>query len=200
MEMPDGKRRQPDADSEAMIWYMRSKAKHLPAEEMREFERWLHGAPENASALLAIAERDRRVISRVPSADSKQQSISYEYLRHLKKQYFLPKMGLLAATLCGVAGWIFLQDLRLLKLAAVSFGCFALLIIREFVVGFRIASGYFGSTESEVRDFIQFITAHRHDIDFTDDSGKRRPALVADSPAPDSTPSAASSPTGALSE
>src|SRR5687768_14224696 len=65
MAIPDGKQRQPDADlSEAMIWYMRSKAKHLPAEEMREFERWLHRAPENASALLSIAERDHHVISR----------------------------------------------------------------------------------------------------------------------------------------
>ena len=178
---------------------MRSKAKHLPAEEMREFENWLHCSPENASALLAIAETDRRV-DRPSQAVRQHSSISHEYLRHLKKQYFLPKMGLFAAALCGVVGWILLQDMRLLKLAAVAFGCFVLLMIREIVVGFRVTNGYFGTTESEVRDFIQFITTHRDEIDFTDESGKRRPALVAESPAPGSATSATSAPTGALSE
>lgn len=201
MEMPDGNRRQPDADSEAVIWYMRSKAKHLPAEEMRDFESWLRRSPENAAALLAIAERDHRVTPRVASQVSRKgSSISHEYLKHLKKQYFWPKMGLLAATLCAVAGWLFLQDMRLLKLAAVAFGCLVLLMIREVVIGLRVANGYFGTTESEVRDFIQFITAHCDHIDFTDESGKRRPALVPESPAPGSATSATSVSTGALSE
>lgn len=190
MEIPDGKQKQPDADlSEAMIWYMRSKAKRLAAAEMREFESWLHRAPENASALLTIAEREhhatshRRSTSRLnrarvrierlnrvaSQASTKLGAISQDYLRHLKKRYFWPKLGLLTATACSAAGWLIYQDTRLLKIGTVAFVCFLLLTIREAVVGFRIANGYFGTTESEVRDFISFVGAHRNDIDFTDD-------------------------------
>lgn len=221
MAMPDGKQRRPEADlSEAIIWYMRSKAKHLPAEEMREFESWLHGSPENAAALLTLAEREHHITARRRSTSKLTQArarlllmdrpgsqistehsaISHDYFRHLKRKYLLPKIGLLAATVCGVAGWMFLLDTRLLKVAAVAFGCFLLVMIREAVVGYRVANGYFGTTESEVRDFIKFITAHRDRIDFTDEGGTRRPGLVPEPQQPGSAASAAPSPTEALSE
>src|SRR5687767_15999921 len=62
MEMPEGKQQPPKADlHEAVLWYLRSKAKHLPTEEMHEFVSWLRRSPANASALLRIAEEDRRV-------------------------------------------------------------------------------------------------------------------------------------------
>ena len=100
MEMPDGKQRQPDVDlSEAVIWYMRSKAKHLPVEEMHEFESWLQRSPENATVLLTLAEREHRVTARRRSASR---------LRRVPA-YLLAKIGLLAAALCAVAGWMFLH-------------------------------------------------------------------------------------------
>jgi len=201
-----------------MIWYMRSKAKHLPAAEMQEFERWLHRSPENASALLTIAERDHHAsprrrsttrlkrararlmhLNRVASqATTKHSAISQDYFRHLKRRYFWPKLGLLTATACSAAGWLIYQDSRLLKIGTVAFVCFLLLTIREAVVGFRVANGYFGTTESEVRDFISFIGSHRDDIDFTDGGGKRRPALVPESQPPGSAAAAAPASTGAL--
>jgi hypothetical protein len=220
MEMPDGKQRQPRADlSEAALWYLRSKAKHLPTEEIQEFASWLRRSPENASALLSIATRDhqrhfrRRAtitfkqalmhVLRMDRANShahtQHRTLSYRYFDHVKRKYFLPKLALLAVCACGVAGWIFLQDVRLLKIAIVAFVGFLLLMIREAVIGFRVVSGYFGSTESEVRDFVKFITAHGGEIDFTDQGGERQPSLVQEPPS-DSKASTASAPTGALSE
>lgn len=199
---------------------MRSKAKHLPAEEMREFESWLRRSPENASALLSIAARDRhgksrhrstnrlkRVLrqvlrqdSRASEASAERGAISKDYFKHLRKKYLLPKIALLATALCGVAGYLFLQDDRLLQVSGIAFGCFSLLWIREVVVGLRIKHGYFGSTESEVRDFVTYISRYRDEIDFTDEGGKRRPALVPEPRLPHSTTSASSAPTGVLPE
>jgi hypothetical protein len=225
MEMPDGKQRQPDADlSEAALWYLRSKAKHLPSEERDEFAKWMRHSPENIAAILSIATMDRHGVPRWREAgrvkqllmliamrmlrlrraesheSTKHRAISHSYFKHLKRKYFWPKLGLLAATLCSVAGWICFEDVRPLKLAAVAFGCLLLLVIREAVVGFRVTKGYFGTTESEVRDFVKFIRTHPEDIDFTDEGGKRRPALVSEPPRPDSATTPASAPTGALSE
>ena len=105
-------------------------------------------------------------------------TLSLSYLKHVKRRHLLPKIGLLAVALCGRAGWMFLQDVRPLKIAAVCGVCFLLLLVREAVIGFRVMKGFFGSTESEVRDFVKFIASHRGDIDFTDAGGKRRPSLV----------------------
>lgn len=187
---------------------------------MQEFASWVRRSPENASALLSLATKAYPRNSRRHSTSTFKQALmhvlrmdraksqpsterralSYRYLDHVKRKYFIPKFALLAVTVAGVAGWMFLQDVRPLKVAAVAFACFLLLTIREAVIGFRVVSGYFGSTESEVRDFVKFITTHRGDIDFTDQGGKRRPALVQEPPPPDPKSSAASTPTGALSE
>lgn len=219
MEMPEGKQQPPKADlHEAVLWYLRSKAQHLPTEEMHEFVSWLRRSPANAAALLRIAEEDRRVVPRrqgrytrvlrrvlrrgraESSGSAKRRALSLSYYNHVRRQSLYPKIGLLVVTLCGVCGWMFLDDVRPAKIAAVAFGCFLLMMIREFVLRLRIEKGYFGGTESEVRDFVAFITACRDDIDFTDEGGKRRPTLVPEPSSPKSGTSAASAPTGALSE
>lgn len=217
MEMPDGKERQPAVDiSEAALWFLRSKAKYLQADEMQEFSSWLRRSPENAAALLTLAKMDRRVVPRRRSTSrfkqaltgwlrweraetqttTKHRALSLSYLKHVRQKHFLPKIGLLAVAVCGVAGWMFLGDVRPLKIAVVSFVCFLLLMVREAVIGFRVMNGYFGSTESEVRDFVEFIAAHRGDIDFTDQGGRRRPSLVPEPPQTNSAPA----PTGVWSE
>jgi hypothetical protein len=216
MEMPDGKQRQPNV--EAALWYLRSKARSLPTQEVREFASWLRRSPENASALLSIATRAHRghrerATSRFKRAlacmlgldrpkslaQADHRTLSRRYFDHVKRKYLLPKLGLLVVALCGLAGWMFLDDTRALKIASVALVGLSLLMIKEAVIGFRVMSGYFGSTESEVRDFVKFITAHGEDIDFKGQGGKRRPSLVPE-PQPDSKRSAARAPTGALSE
>jgi hypothetical protein len=221
MEMPEGKQQPPKADlHEAVLWYLRSKAKQLPTEEMHEFVSWLRRSPANASALLRIAEEDRRVVPRRhwmgrfnralgrvlrrgradSSESSKHRALSLSYYKHVRRQSLYPKIGLLFVTLSGVSGWMFLDDVRPLKIGAVALACFLLMLVREFVLRLRIEKGYFGGTESEVREFVAFIRACRDDIDFTDEGGKRRPSLVPEPPAPKSGTSAASAPTGAWSE
>lgn len=182
MEMPDGKQRQPDADlSEAALWYLRSKAKYLQTEEIREFASWLRRSPQNASALLSIATRDhqrfarqsatnrfKQALLRVVRTDRAQsrtedRSLSYRYFYHLKRKYLFPKLGLLAVVVCGGIGWMFLDDGRSAKIAAAGGVGLLLLKIKETVVGFRVVSGYFGSKGSEVRDLLKFISAHYAD-------------------------------------
>jgi ferric-dicitrate binding protein FerR (iron transport regulator) len=194
MEMPDGKQRQPNADlSEAALWYVRSKAKYLPTQEIHEFSSWLRRSPQNASAWLSIATRDHQRFAGISASNRLKQallrvlrtkpctersSLSHRYLDHLKRKYLLPKVGLFAVTVCGVARWMFLDDGRSLKIAAAAFAGFALLKVKETVVSFRIVSGYFGSTESEVRDFLKFITAHFGDhADPKDESALTKSAL-----------------------
>jgi ferric-dicitrate binding protein FerR (iron transport regulator) len=180
MEMPDGKQRHSNADvSEAALWYVRSKAKYLPTDEVRQFASWLRRSPENASALLAIATRDRQRLSgqnathrlkqalvcvlRKDRAKSQarveHRALAYRYFDHVKRKYLFPKLGLLAVALCGVAGWMLVDDVRSLKIAAAAFAGFVLLKIKEAVIGFRIVSGYFGTNETEARDLIKFIQA-----------------------------------------
>jgi ferric-dicitrate binding protein FerR (iron transport regulator) len=182
MEMPDGKQRHPAADlSEAALWYVRSKAKYLPTEEIHELSSWLRRSPQNSSAWMSIATRDRQRFSRgsattrfaqalrhVFGADraksrNEHRSLSHRYFYHLKRKYLFPKLGLFAVTVCGLAAWVFVDDMRSMKIAAAAFVGLALLKVQEIVIGFRVVSGYFGSTESEVRHFIKFITAHYGD-------------------------------------
>lgn len=178
MEMPEGKQRQPNALHEAAIWYLRSMAKHLSSNEREELASWLRQSPEHASAFFLI----RRVVQRAkPRRATKHRALSLIYYKHVKQRSLYPKIGLLAIAVCGAAAWMFLDDARPLKIGVFAFACFLALVLRDVVVGFRVANGYFGSTESEVRDFIKFITAHRGDIDFTDSGGKRRPSLVPES-------------------
>ena len=219
MEMPEGKQQRPNALHEAAIWYLRSMAKQLSKSERDEFASWLRSSPENVSAYFLTRAVVRRAIPRQRSrsklkqvlarvlpldrpgtfASLRQRALSLGYYKHVKQQSLYPKIGLLAVALCGVCAWMFLQDVRPLKIAAIAFTCFLLLRAREVVIGFRVANGYFGSTESEVREFVKFITTHRSDIDFTDQGGKRRPSLV---PEPQSNSATRASPatTGALPE
>src|SRR5688572_24896342 len=77
MEMPDGKERQPAVDiSEAALWFLRSKAKYLQADEMQEFSSWLRRSPENAAALLTLAKMDRRVVPRRHSTSRFKQALT----------------------------------------------------------------------------------------------------------------------------
>jgi hypothetical protein len=204
MEMPESKQPEPNADLyEAALWYLRSKAKNLATDEVQEFASWLQRSPENASALLRIAEAEGYCIPRGPIVrplrldrsdtwqSAKHRALSQSYYKHVKQQSLYPKIGLFVVALCGVAGWMFLDDVRLLRIAVVAFAC---------VVGFRVGSGYFDNSESEVRDFVNFIVARRGDIDFTDRGGKRRPSLVAEPPPPKSTTPAAHASTGVLPE
>jgi hypothetical protein len=200
MEMPESKQQQPTADvCEATLWYLRSKAKHLPKAEVHEFARWLRRSPENASALLQIAaiERSAGPFDRAaPLGIPERRALSLIYYKHVKRQYLYPKFGLLTIALGSVAAWMFLQDPRPLKIALVAVACFVLMLVRERVLRYRVKHGYFGGTESEVRDFVKFIAAYRGDIDFTDQGGKRRPSLV---PEPsDRASSAASAPSGVV--
>jgi len=219
MEIPEGKQRQSNADLyEAALWYLRSKAKDLPTEEMQEFASWLQRSPENASALLRIAEvegcviprrragRFKQIVARALGLElahtqttSKHRALSLSYYKHMRQKSQYPKIGLLLVALCGVGTWMFLGDARPAKIAVVAFACFALLMIREAVVRFRVEHGYFGNTESEVRDFVKYIVARRGDIDFTDQGGKRRPSLVPE-PRPDSATPTTPAPSGVLSE
>ncbi len=217
MEMPEGKQQRPNALHEAVLWYLRSAGKSLSASEQDELESWLRRSPENVSAFFltrAVVRRTirhrrskgriERILARVLHLDGsatfaslKQRALSSSYYTHVNQQSVFPKIGLNGMALCGVVTWLFLDDVRPLKMAAVAFACFVLLKAREAVIGFRVAQGYFGSTESEVRDFVKFIVAHRRDIDFTDQGGKRRPSLV---PNPAQTGSGLTAHTGALPE
>jgi hypothetical protein len=212
MDMPEGKLPQPKAEvCEAALWYVRWAGRHPPTEEMHEFRSWLRRSPENVAAVLQLATMDRqaipqRMLDRVlrldpagPLASSKR-ALSLTYYKHIKRQYLYPKIGLLTVAVGGVAGWMFLDDVRPLKIAAVAVVCFLLLLVREAVLRFRVENGYFGGTESEVRDFVKFIIGRRGDIDFTDQGGKRRPSLVPEPPATSSDTVVATGPEGALSE
>ena len=217
--MPERKQHPPDAAiNEAVLWLLRSR--HLSIGERRELARWLRRSPGNVSALLLLTAVLRRpVIHRRPAnwferaltwllpaprvdvrSCSRQYALSLSYLEHVRKRYFRPKIALLCVAVFGVACWWVLDDLRPLNVALVAFAGFLLLIAREVVVGYRIVHGYFGNTESEVREFVKFITEHRADIDFTDRGGKRRPALVAEPRHPDSAAPAASDRSGVLPE
>lgn len=195
--MPEGKQRPPNALHEAAIWYLRSMAKHLPSSERDELASWLRQSPEHASAFYLISRVVRRARPRRASAHH---TLSQSYYKHVKRQYLYPKIGLLAIALCGVAGGMFLGEARLWQVGAFAFACWGALKLREWVVSYRIEKGYFGSMESEVRDFIEFIATHRRDIDFTGQGGRRRPALVPESSQSASAAPAAPASNGALSE
>lgn len=180
MDVLDGKQRHSNADlPEAALWYLRSKSKYLSRDEMRELASWLRRSPENASALLAIAAGEHRQSSRhgafgtikqmlmcawqVNNTNSKEytehRTLSYRYLDHIKRKYLFPRWGLIALALCGLAAWMSSQDVRALKIAVVAFAGCLLLTIRQGLIRLRVASGDFGSTESEARELIKFVIA-----------------------------------------
>ena len=197
MKIHEGKQHQPSALHEATIWYLRSMAKHLSTGERDELATWLRQSPEHASAFFLI----RSVVSRAgPRPSTKRSALSHSYCKHVKQQSLYLKIALIVIAMCGVAGSMLLQDTRPLKIGAFAAGCFLLLVLRDAVVGFRVANGYFGSTKSEVRDFIKFITKHRGDINFTDQGGKRRTACNPESAPPAIPPPAESTRKGTASE
>jgi hypothetical protein len=190
MQTPDDKvdQRVKMASEEAAYWYLRSIDEKLSLAEKREFVCWLRRSPANISELLQIskfATRNDRVVFRFlrtrPDAQhgrSRKLALSLTYFSHLKRQHLYSKLMLLSVALCTIVVGFIVESTRSLSLAGISLACFALLSIKELLVGYRVSKGFFGSTESEARDLVQFIIDNANEIDFTDGDGKRRPPLV----------------------
>jgi hypothetical protein len=193
------------ASEEAVYWYVRATQGDLSLADSRKLMYWLRRSPENISEMLRISDVSRslckvldihavhfgparrhdritsrflRLRSEARHRNSRKIALSLTYFSHLRRQHVYSKLTLLSVALCAVGLGLILENTQSLSLAGISLASLALLIIKEFVVGYRVSKGFFGSTESEARDLVQFIMENANEIDFTDGDGKRRPPLV----------------------
>lgn len=57
---------------------------------------------------------------------------------------------------------------------------FTIIEIKEFVIGYRIQKGYFGTNRSEARELVLFMLKNSSNIDFNNDNGEFRKVLFSD--------------------
>ena len=105
-------------------------------------------------------------------------AISLTYLGHLRRSSATPKIVLALAASTSAVAHLRYPDLSLLPIALVCTTILALISLKEMLVEFRVRRGYFGTTRSEAKDLIAFMIANAKDIDFHDDSGALRRALI----------------------
>lgn len=108
----------------------------------------------------------------------KEVAISLTYLGHLRRSSASTKIALALAASFGAVAHLRYPDLSLLPIALVCTSILALILLKEMIVEFRVRRGYFGTTRSEAKDLIAFMIANARDIDFHDDSGTLRKALI----------------------
>jgi hypothetical protein len=187
---------------EAAFWYfLLTDAQPLSMADRREFVRWMRRSPENVAELVRVLglesklSRRRFVVDELRSQlggggtdavlrNSDELYLSRDFLRDLKKQHSRSKIALIAVGAVALVWGIVSHDVQRLSIAGISFACLILLILREVVVDYRVSKGFFGTTESEARDLIQFIAGKAKGIDFTDSSGRPRPCLLPEPPPP----------------
>jgi hypothetical protein len=132
-------------------------------------------------AVLARTVIIRRQLVRLNVAfrpKAKDLAISLTYLNHIKRGNALTKIALAIAAASSALAHVRYPDLSLLPIALVSTTVLALVLLKEILVEYRVRHGYFGTTRAEARDLIAFIVANAKDIDFHDDSGTLRNALI----------------------
>lgn len=108
-------------------------------------------------------------------------AISVTYLNYLRKKNYAIKLALAISAVFFSILNIKYPMYDLLSFAAISGIALSLLLLKEFIIGFRIKKGFFGSTREEARTLVDFIFQHSEDIDFTDGNGKLRKALLPES-------------------
>jgi hypothetical protein len=108
----------------------------------------------------------------------KEVAISLTFLSHLKRRNAGAKIALAFAASISAISQLRYPDASLLSIAIACTFVLALILVKEALVEFRIRKGYFGTTRSEVKDLIAFMVANAKDIDFHDDSGALRKALI----------------------
>jgi hypothetical protein len=101
----------------------------------------------------------------------------FQYLRHLKRKSYYPKLILLGVTTgCAVASVLWNKPV-ILGFASIPLFTFALITLRESVTAYKLSSAI-PETESEIQDLLKFILDHPIDIELTDPISKPRPSAV----------------------
>lgn len=113
--------------------------------------------------------------NRIATADL---ALSITYLNHLKQGHIGVKSALLLSvvTFSIAAHYLGIDSLR--GIALLPLIPLALLTFQELVVEHRIRNGLFGDNPVEAKAMINFMIQNAEDIDFTDNNGKLRKALV----------------------
>lgn len=109
--------------------------------------------------------------------NSKNMALSLIYLMHMRRKDSIVKMVLSFFGVLAASFQIKWPEMALLSIAFASTGVLALIVLKEFVVEFRIRKGYFGNNRSEAKAVINFMRENSDDIDFHDDSGNLKKAL-----------------------
>jgi hypothetical protein len=109
---------------------------------------------------------------------AKEVALSLTYLGHLRKRHFRVKVFLLASSAALAVLGIKFPTFDLLALASTPVAFFALILLKELVIEYRIRHGFFGTSQSEAREMIRFLIENSTDIDFTDSGGKLRRTLL----------------------
>lgn len=108
----------------------------------------------------------------------KEVAMSLTYLGHLRRSSASTKIALALAASCSAIAHLRYPDHSLLPIALICTAVLALILLKEMIVEFRVRHGYFGTTRAEAKDLIAFMIKNAKDIDFHDDSGSLRKALL----------------------
>jgi hypothetical protein len=141
-------------------------------------DRLVHKVLDVELSVFSVTFRLMRLTLEQRKAVAKEMALSFTYLENLKMRHSNIKLALLACSVALVVVNFRLPALDLLDLAAASIAVLGLLVLKEAVVECRIRNGLFGTTRSEAWDLIDFIVKNSEDIDFTDDGGNIRKALL----------------------
>ena len=109
---------------------------------------------------------------------SKEIAISVTYLNHLRRRNGATKATLALAGLLSAGAQIHYPDFQLLPIAIVCTVVLSLITLKEVLIEYRVREGFFGTTRSEAKELIAFMVNHAKDIDFHDDNGTLRQALI----------------------
>jgi hypothetical protein len=115
------------------------------------------------------------------SKDLREASVSMMYYRHIQKRHLLLGLVLIAAGQLLYAGSTLVG-----RTDPATFTCvlivppllYALTSIRRAILHSRVINGLFGTTELEVREFVDFMAKHHQSVDLSGEGGAPIPTLL----------------------
>ena len=126
----------------------------------------------NLEVAISLSSKMMKLAKKLDNFENQQNNmaVSISYLIDLKKRNNKIKIQLLSfGLLFAISHYYFSLDLLLFSILCLCI--LILIIIKEYLIEFRIKKGWFGTNKDEVKTLIKFLVKNSENIDFTDDDG-----------------------------
>jgi len=105
-------------------------------------------------------------------------AISLTYLNHKKNEYKICKVILIISICVASIFSVVFKKENSSVVIGVLFGYMLFVMVKEFVLEYRIKTGRYGGNYHEAKDIILFLVTHSKQINFTDSTGGPKKALL----------------------